>query len=119
MVRCRYDYDAPISEAGDYGQPGIGGLNKFQVALVSLMLQGLASTGRTCAVQAPSPKELFFSQQCTAWLYIPLVTLLLSMHMCMQDSFMRVPLHACVCLPHCDRHRITFAAGVYVLPRHS
>lgn len=26
-----YDYDAPISEAGDYGQPGIGGLNKFQV----------------------------------------------------------------------------------------
>ena len=26
-----YDYDAPISEAGDYGQPGIGGPNKFQV----------------------------------------------------------------------------------------
>ncbi len=26
-----YDYDAPISEAGDYGQPGIGGPNKFDV----------------------------------------------------------------------------------------
>jgi len=26
-----YDYDAPISEAGDYGQPGIGGPNKFEV----------------------------------------------------------------------------------------
>ena len=25
-----YDYDAPISEAGASGQPGIGGLNKFQ-----------------------------------------------------------------------------------------
>ena len=23
--RDTYDYDAPISEAGDYGQPGIGG----------------------------------------------------------------------------------------------
>lgn len=28
-----YDYDAPISEAGDYGQPGIGGPNKFEVQL--------------------------------------------------------------------------------------
>ena len=26
-----YDYDAPISESGDYGQPGIGGPNKFDV----------------------------------------------------------------------------------------
>lgn len=26
-----YDYDAPISEAGGSGQPGIGGKNKFQV----------------------------------------------------------------------------------------
>ncbi|KAK9787022.1 hypothetical protein WJX73_010761 [Symbiochloris irregularis] len=26
-----YDYDAPISEAGDYGQPGIGGFNKFKL----------------------------------------------------------------------------------------
>ena len=26
-----YDYDAPISEAGDYGQPGIGGENKYFV----------------------------------------------------------------------------------------
>lgn len=26
-----YDYDAPISEAGDYGQPGIGGPNRYQV----------------------------------------------------------------------------------------
>src|SRR5579875_374470 len=29
-----YDYDAPISEAGDYGQPGIGGPNKFEVRLL-------------------------------------------------------------------------------------
>lgn len=29
--RCSYDYDSPISEAGDYGQPGIGGVNKFKV----------------------------------------------------------------------------------------
>ncbi len=28
-----YDYDAPISEAGDYGQPGIGGPNRYQVKL--------------------------------------------------------------------------------------
>jgi len=28
-----YDYDAPISEAGNYGQPGIGGPNKFEVHL--------------------------------------------------------------------------------------
>ncbi|KAK9816677.1 hypothetical protein WJX72_003581 [[Myrmecia] bisecta] len=26
-----YDYDAPISEAGDVGQPGIGGPNKFEM----------------------------------------------------------------------------------------
>ena len=26
-----YDYDAAISEAGGYGQPGIGGPNKFEV----------------------------------------------------------------------------------------
>ena len=26
-----YDYQAPISEAGDYGQPGSGGPNKFEV----------------------------------------------------------------------------------------
>ena len=26
-----YDYDAPISEAGDYCQPGIGGPCKFEV----------------------------------------------------------------------------------------
>lgn len=26
-----YDYDAPISEAGSIGQPGIGGPSKFQV----------------------------------------------------------------------------------------
>ncbi len=30
-----YDYDAPISEAGDYGQPGIGGPNKFEVRRTS------------------------------------------------------------------------------------
>lgn len=28
-----YDYDAPISEAGDYGQPGIGGENKYFVSV--------------------------------------------------------------------------------------
>ena len=27
-----YDYDAPLSEAGATGQPGIGGPNKFQVS---------------------------------------------------------------------------------------
>lgn len=27
-----YDYDAPISEAGDYGQPGIGGPSKYHVS---------------------------------------------------------------------------------------
>lgn len=27
-----YDYQAPISEAGDYGQPGSGGPNKFEVS---------------------------------------------------------------------------------------
>lgn len=27
-----YDYDAPISEAGGSGQPGIGGKNKFNVS---------------------------------------------------------------------------------------
>ncbi len=31
-----YDYDAPISEAGDYGQPGIGGPNKFEVCMFYL-----------------------------------------------------------------------------------
>ena len=28
-----YDYQAPISEAGDYGQPGSGGPNKFEVGI--------------------------------------------------------------------------------------
>ena len=31
-----YDYDAPISESGDTGQPGIGGPNKFDVRTPSL-----------------------------------------------------------------------------------
>ena len=31
-----YDYDAPISEAGGAGQPGIGGPNKFQVGPLAL-----------------------------------------------------------------------------------
>ena len=26
-----YDYDCPVGEAGGYGQPGIGGPNKFEV----------------------------------------------------------------------------------------
>ena len=33
-----YDYDAPISESGDYGQPGIGGPNKFDVRHASINL---------------------------------------------------------------------------------
>ena len=33
-----YDYDAPISEAGDYGQPGIGGPSKFDVRHVHVLL---------------------------------------------------------------------------------
>lgn len=28
-----YDYDCPVSEAGGYGQPGIGGLNKYEVGV--------------------------------------------------------------------------------------
>lgn len=31
-----YDYGAPISEAGQTGQPGVGGPNKFKVAPVSV-----------------------------------------------------------------------------------
>ena len=30
-VITSYDYAAPISEAGDFGQPGINGPNKFDV----------------------------------------------------------------------------------------
>lgn len=33
-----YDYDCPISEAGDIGQPGIGGDNKFKVRLWAVVL---------------------------------------------------------------------------------
>jgi hypothetical protein len=29
-VITSYDYDAPIGESGAYGQPGIGGPNKFE-----------------------------------------------------------------------------------------
>ena len=32
-VITSYDYDAPIGESGAYGQPGIGGPNKFEVGL--------------------------------------------------------------------------------------
>ena len=28
-----YDYDCMVSEAGDYGQPGIGGPNKYEASL--------------------------------------------------------------------------------------
>ena len=38
-----YDYDAPISEAGDYGQPGIGGPNKFVVRMSPFTLCPLTS----------------------------------------------------------------------------
>ena len=31
QVITSYDYASPISEAGDYGQPGINGPNKFEV----------------------------------------------------------------------------------------
>ena len=30
-----YDYDCMVSEAGQYGQPGIGGPNKYQVRIVA------------------------------------------------------------------------------------
>ena len=30
-----YDYDCMVSEAGQYGQPGIGGPNKYQVRTVA------------------------------------------------------------------------------------
>ena len=30
-VITSYDYASPISEAGDFGQPGINGPNKFEV----------------------------------------------------------------------------------------
>ncbi len=36
-----YDYDAPISEAGDTGQPGIGGPNKFDVSAFCFELTAL------------------------------------------------------------------------------
>lgn len=36
-----YDYDAPISEAGGYGQPGIGGESKFHVSPSRRPLSGL------------------------------------------------------------------------------
>ena len=37
-----YDYHAPISEAGDIGQPGIGGPNKYLVCtFASWLLRGL------------------------------------------------------------------------------
>ena len=34
-VITSYDYDAPIGESGAYGQPGIGGPNKFEVGLTA------------------------------------------------------------------------------------
>ena len=34
-VITSYDYDAPIGESGAYGQPGIGGPNKFEVRAFS------------------------------------------------------------------------------------
>ncbi|KAK9828756.1 hypothetical protein WJX72_001937 [[Myrmecia] bisecta] len=46
-----YDYDAPISEAGDVGQPGIGGPNKFEA-----IRQAVAEhTGRSLPDPEPAP----------------------------------------------------------------
>lgn len=48
-----YDYDAPISEAGGSGQPGIGGKNKFQVR--GWPLRPLPPPGHVCG--AASSKQ--------------------------------------------------------------
>ena len=45
-----YDYDCMVSEAGQYGQPGIGGPNKYEVIccvtmlLILIMLNSLSSS---------------------------------------------------------------------------
>ena len=42
-----YDYDAPISEAGGTGQPGIGGPNKFQVCQNSCFVHAGSMSGNS------------------------------------------------------------------------
>ncbi|KAK9836149.1 hypothetical protein WJX81_004982 [Elliptochloris bilobata] len=46
-----YDYDAPISESGDYGQPGIGGPNKFDAIRNTIK----AHTGQVLPTPPPPP----------------------------------------------------------------
>lgn len=36
-----YDYNCPISESGNTGQPGVGGANKFQVSTTAVVVFGL------------------------------------------------------------------------------
>ena len=61
-----YDYDAPISEAGDYGQPGIGGPNKFEVRLsahLSLSTVVQRRHGLLCIFPGLSPDVDLFERQ--------------------------------------------------------
>ena len=46
-----YDYDAPLSEAGGTGQPGIGGPNKFEVG--GAVEQWSCSTS-SCLLKTPA-----------------------------------------------------------------
>lgn len=46
-----YDYDAPISEAGHVGQPGIGGPNKFQARTPQLQSHLAAIAAVNAAVR--------------------------------------------------------------------
>lgn len=43
-----YDYDCMVSEAGQYGQPGIGGPNKYEVRNLTSM--GYARKGKSTPV---------------------------------------------------------------------
>jgi hypothetical protein len=57
-----YDYDAPISEAGDYGQPGIGGDSKYHVSVRALSrLKGFAFSVHSAA---PQFAALILSMKC-------------------------------------------------------
>ena len=49
-----HDYDAPIGEAGDYGQPGIGGATKFEVRLLRASACALSGHAQPLPAQAVS-----------------------------------------------------------------
>eukprot|EP00884_Botryococcus_braunii_P002883 jgi/Botrbrau1/12596/Bobra.0169s0124.1 len=51
-----YDYDAPVSEAGDYGQPGIGGPNRYQAIRDAIT----AHTGVTPIDPPPPPRVVAY-----------------------------------------------------------